>query len=129
MRYDDILKYLGEFGRYQKCMYFTICLLAIPCAWHSLGNTFLSASPEHYCRSYPGQVYEDGVSPTKNCTIPFKNGEWSKCERFNQSAPPYDQCSDPAEESVVVGCDLGWVYDTTFYDSTAVTEVSPTRSS
>ncbi|XP_072019016.1 organic cation transporter protein-like [Amphiura filiformis] len=117
MRYNDILKYLGEFGRYQKYVYFTICLLAIPSAWHSLGNTFLSAQPEHYCRSFPGQEYEK-FSPTKNCTIPFKNKEWSKCEKYNRSEP-YDQCKD---EGIVLKCDQGWVYDTTFYESTAVTD-------
>ena len=122
MRYDDILRYLGDFGRYQKYMYFTICLLAIPCAWHSLGNTFLSAQPEHYCRTFPGQEYEE-FSPTKNCTIPYKNQEWEKCERYNRTAP-YDQCD---EEGVVLGCDKGWVYDTTFYESTAVTEVRQSK--
>lgn len=119
MRYDDVLKTLGEFGRYQKYVYTLICLLAIPCAWHSLGNTFLSASPEHYCRSFPGQVYED-FSPTKNCTIPYKNGEWSKCEKYNRTEP-YDQCS--SRDVTVLKCDQGWVYDTTFYESTAVSEV------
>ena len=120
MRYDDVLKTIGEFGRYQKYVYTLICLLAIPCAWHSLGNTFLSASPEHYCRSFPGQVSEE-FSPTKNCTIPYKNGEWSRCEKYNRTEP-YDQCS--SGDVTVLKCDQGWVYDTKFYESTAVSEVS-----
>ncbi|XP_072019616.1 organic cation transporter protein-like [Amphiura filiformis] len=117
MRYDDILKNIGEFGRYQKYVCITICLLAIPSAWHSLGNTFLSAQPEHYCRTFPGQEYEE-FSPTKNCTIPCKNKEWSKCVKYNRSEP-FDQCKD---EGVVLKCDQGWVYDNTFYESTAVTD-------
>ena len=133
MRYDDILTHLGEFGRYQKCLFLAICLLAVPCSWHSLGNTFLSASPEHYCRSYPGQSYED-LSAVKNCTIPYSRngGGWSKCERYNVSvlsSADADQCStlDEADDSVAmpttVACNHGYVYDTTFYRSSAVSQV------
>ena len=149
MEFDDILKDLGEFGRYQKMVYFTVCLLAIPCSWHTLGNTYLSASPKHYCRvpadavnsddsktagSYSEYESVDGSktpkagfeedSKFKTCTIPrITTGrgdyEWDPCRRYaNLSAG----CSgDEARETMA--CDQEWVYDTTHYGSTAVSQV------
>ena len=125
MQFVEALKYLGDFGRYQKVVYFSLCLLAIPCAWHSLGNTFLSASPDHQCRLYDGYAYNtseahDGV---KDCTIPtLEDGSWDSCRRYNISTPSDGECSSD-ELGETIPCDIGWVYDSTFYDRTAVTEV------
>ncbi|ENN83449.1 hypothetical protein YQE_00193, partial [Dendroctonus ponderosae] len=45
MGYDDVISMLGDFGRYQKRIYFLLCLPAILCAFHKLGNVFLIAEP------------------------------------------------------------------------------------
>lgn len=47
MGYDSIIPLLGDFGRYQKRIYFLLCLPAILCAFHKLGNVFLIAEPKY----------------------------------------------------------------------------------
>jgi OCT family organic cation transporter-like MFS transporter 4/5 len=47
MAYEDILPYLGEFGRYQKRIYLLLCLPAILCALHKLAGVFLQANVNH----------------------------------------------------------------------------------
>ena len=128
MQFDDVLKDLGDFGRYQKMVYLSICLLAIPCSWHTLGNTYLSASPRHYCRTTEDQVYE-GFSELKTCSIPrLERGEWDQCNRYSNLSAVFNVClSDEVSglgDKRTVGCDRGWVYDTTYYGSTAVSQVS-----
>ncbi|KAJ3662937.1 hypothetical protein Zmor_007251 [Zophobas morio] len=50
MGYDDVIPLIGDFGRYQKRIYFLLCLPAILCAFHKLGNVFLVAEPEYRCK-------------------------------------------------------------------------------
>ncbi|XP_077977695.1 organic cation transporter protein-like [Glandiceps talaboti] len=125
MRFEDILKYLGEFGRYQKIQYALICLVAMPCAYISLGNSFLSASSDHYCRVYDNQTY-DANSPVKNFTIPYSvndNGEieWSQCKQYNVTGLSYTP-EDLGKREDQLSCDQGWVYDRSTYESTVVQE-------
>lgn len=47
MSYDDVLKRLGEFGPYQRKIYFLLCIAVIPCAFHKLANVFLNAVPDY----------------------------------------------------------------------------------
>lgn len=47
MAYDDVLPYLGAFGRYQKRIYVLLCLPAILCALHKLAGVFLQANVKH----------------------------------------------------------------------------------
>lgn len=47
MAYDDVLHHIGGFGRYQKRIYFLLCLTVIPCAFHKLAGVFLGGKP-HY---------------------------------------------------------------------------------
>ncbi|XP_071800949.1 organic cation transporter protein-like [Asterias amurensis] len=123
MQFDEALKYLGDFGRYQKVIYFTLCLLAIPCAWHSLGNTFLSASPDHHCSLYDGYTYNTSQEALMSCAVPRKDdGSWDSCRRYNISIGPGGVECSPDEPRETIPCDMGWVFDSTFYDKTAVTE-------
>lgn len=47
MAYDDVLHHIGGFGRYQKRIYFLLCLTVIPCAFHKLAGVFLGGKPKH----------------------------------------------------------------------------------
>uniref|UniRef100_A0A1A9VG81 Arrestin C-terminal-like domain-containing protein n=1 Tax=Glossina austeni TaxID=7395 RepID=A0A1A9VG81_GLOAU len=49
MGYDDVLIRLGDFGKYQKIIYFLICLTLIICAFHKLAGVFLLAKPDYRC--------------------------------------------------------------------------------
>lgn len=50
MSYDDVISLLGEFGKYQRKIYFLLCLPAIICAFQKLGNVFLLAEPNYRCK-------------------------------------------------------------------------------
>lgn len=49
MGYDEVLVHLGDFGRYQRVIYFLICLTSIICAFHKLAGVFLFAKPQFRC--------------------------------------------------------------------------------
>ena len=49
MKFDDVLFEIGEFGRYQKRMYFLVCLMIITVACHQLAQVFLAARVDHWC--------------------------------------------------------------------------------
>ncbi|XP_061396833.1 organic cation transporter protein-like [Musca vetustissima] len=132
MGYDDVIKYLGDFGRYQKQIYFLLCLPAISCAFHKLAGVFLLARPEF------------------RCVLPFENaGEnQTRFENFNKTlwnlAYPYDTITDTYQvceyydvdynEDYLNGSSLAvpsgnetkscehFVYDQSVYKSSAVTE-------
>ena len=48
--YDDILQKIGQFGPYQRRIYFLLFLPTIFCAMHKLGWTFIGAKVDHRCR-------------------------------------------------------------------------------
>ena len=45
--FDDIFQYIGEFGRYQKRLYFTVILPAAICALPTLATVFILADRAH----------------------------------------------------------------------------------
>ncbi|KAK3098437.1 hypothetical protein FSP39_019452 [Pinctada imbricata] len=49
MHFDDVLKNVGEFGRYQKIRIFLICLVSMLCAFHAMNMVFVGASPKKSC--------------------------------------------------------------------------------
>ncbi|XP_061177668.1 organic cation transporter protein-like [Saccostrea echinata] len=50
MNFDDILIKLGEFGRYQKLLYFlAVCLPGISCGVYMVISVFLLGVPDHRC--------------------------------------------------------------------------------
>ena len=48
--FDDILQKIGQFGPYQRRIYFLLFLPTIFCAMHKLGWTFIGAKVNHRCR-------------------------------------------------------------------------------
>lgn len=122
MAYDDVLPYLGEFGRYQKRIYLLLCLPAILCALHKLAGVFLQANVNHRCQlpyEYDNATYN---LPEINITIPWdsKSKTWSSCTRLDVNfTSEYFNSGIAANKSVK--CDK-WIYDTSIYKSSAVTE-------
>ena len=125
MQFENALRYLGDFGLYQRVVYFTLCIMSIPTAWHSLGNTFLSASPDHQCRLYEGYTYNASKAhdEMRNCSIPkLEDGSWDSCKMYANASQPYSECNVD-ELGQPVPCEMGWVYDRTVYKETAVSQV------
>ncbi|XP_055375376.1 organic cation transporter protein-like [Condylostylus longicornis] len=113
MGYDDVISHLGGFGRYQKRVYFLICLPAISCAFHKLAGVFLLAKPEHRCllpfENDTKTIEYELPTSLLNTSYPYDNllGKYSQCEYFwNESTI---HCSK-------------WVYDKSKYKNSAVTE-------
>ncbi|XP_071955247.1 organic cation transporter protein-like [Antedon mediterranea] len=125
-KFDDILvNHVGEFGRTQKLYFFLVCLTAIPCAFHSFANTFISGSPKHHCRFEGALKYKDDAI---ECAIPWDSDkdEWSKCEEYKKynitglnSNSDFNCTSESDEETE---CRSGWLYDRNVYGETVVTQ-------
>ncbi|XP_077861901.1 solute carrier family 22 member 6-B-like, partial [Saccoglossus kowalevskii] len=107
MKFDEILKTLGDFGKYQQLQYLLVCLASACSAWHTYANSFVSASSDHYCRLLENQTYHE-YSQQKNCTIPYtiedSTVEWSKCDRYNITGK---ECANKNLD--LIECDNGWV--------------------
>lgn len=124
MGFDDVFPYLGEFGRYQKRIYFLVCLPAISCGFHKLAGVFLLAKPDFRCQlpfetnnvSYklPGEVL--------NMSYPIDafSKTWSSCQYLDANyTDTYLNGGIPARESI--DCSA-YIYDNSKYDSSTVIE-------
>ncbi|KAJ8870532.1 hypothetical protein PR048_029555 [Dryococelus australis] len=122
--YDEVFKYLGEFGRYQKRLYFMLCLPAIVSALHKLGGVFLQAKAAHRCRLPGDDSHANYTLPSNimNMSYPWDVGEkyWSSCLVLDANfTGDYYKNNIPANRSEA--CD-SWVYDRTLYSSSTVME-------
>lgn len=126
MGYDDVIPFLGEFGKYQKRIYFLLCLPAIPCAFHKLAGVFLLATPDHRCLlpfEQPNATFNDLTQLQQNVSYTFDSlkSKWSSCdyrnadytEEYLNGTLPLVTDTKPCEK---------WVYDNSFYKSSTVTE-------
>lgn len=125
MAYEDLFKYLGDFGRYQKRIYFLLCLTAITCGFHKLAGVFLLSRPDHRCQ-LPIEP-QNASYKLENETLyrlaypidPIKQN-WSMCSRLDANfTPEYLDSGIPATSSI--SCD-SYVYDYSRYKSSAVIE-------
>ncbi|EDW43466.1 organic cation transporter protein [Drosophila sechellia] len=119
MGYDDVITHLGEFGPYQKRIYYLLCLPAIVCAFHKLAGVFLLAKPDF------------------RCALPYENGSTYELSPhlWNISYPPNERCSYydvdyteeylngsiPRSSNETKTCS-SYVYDRSKYLNSAVTE-------
>ncbi|XP_046393817.1 organic cation transporter protein-like [Ischnura elegans] len=123
MGYDEALKHLGEFGRYQKRIYFLLCIPTISCALHKLAWVFLGARVKHRCKlPYEADNATFDLGSDLNMTIPWDKSHHgpAKCLRYDANfTSEYFQEGIPANKSVECH---SWVYDTSVYESSAVME-------
>ena len=57
MEFDEALKQIGGFGRYQKWIFFLICWTSVPVSFHNMAYVFIAGIPEHHCASlFPENV-------------------------------------------------------------------------
>ncbi|KAL0280892.1 UNVERIFIED_CONTAM: hypothetical protein PYX00_002054 [Menopon gallinae] len=124
MAYDDVLLHLGEFGRYQKRIYFLLCLTVIPCAFHKLAGVFLGANPSHRCElpfEADNATYDLPLS-VKKVSIPKDefSGKWSMCSMYDANyTDQYLKGEVPANKTK--HCDK-WIFDKSKYKSSSVIE-------
>nr|KAG5711036.1 hypothetical protein BaRGS_013770 [Batillaria attramentaria] len=80
MKFDEVVSVLGEFGPYQKRIYFLLCLPAITCYMQKLIYVFTMAVPDHRC-ALPG-LENDTYAPQNQ----------HHAALINASIPPHDSC-------------------------------------
>ena len=118
--FDDILVHLGEFGRYQKIVYFLLFLPTIFSAMHKMAWVFLGAKVNHRCR-LPFEATEEIVDADN--TI-FYNSSTNLKEfyKWDEDNDRFHQCSWIDKNKNEQSCNNGWIYDRTTFGSSAVME-------
>lgn len=128
MGYDDVITHLGEFGRYQKRIYFLLCLPAIVCAFHKLAGVFLLARPEFRCLlpSEDAATARFESLPRDKWSLAYPNdsvtGQADTCEYFDVDySEQYLNGNLTASHNGTLRC-RSYLYDQSKYLSSAVTE-------
>ncbi|KAH8332812.1 hypothetical protein KR074_011293 [Drosophila pseudoananassae] len=120
MGYDDVITHLGEFGRYQKRIYYLLCLPAIVCAFHKLAGVFLLAKPDFRC-ALPFEGSNSSYELPQNLwNLSYPQGE--VCEIYDvEYSEAYLNGSIPRSTNQTRSCSA-YVYDRSKYLNSAVTE-------
>ncbi|XP_074804823.1 solute carrier family 22 member 3 isoform X2 [Natator depressus] len=126
--FDEVLKEAGEFGRYQKRVFFLLCQTGITFSFLFVGVVFLGHAPEHYWCRIPGaaelsercgwtlEEEQNYTVPAPNLVNRFSSGQ---CERFdiewnNTSVSCVNPLSHFTNRSLgnvaLTPCQDGWVY-------------------
>ncbi|XP_017772552.1 PREDICTED: organic cation transporter protein-like [Nicrophorus vespilloides] len=111
MAYDDVIPLLGNFGRYQKRIYLLLCLPAIICAFHKLGNVFLGAKPDYRCQ-LPDEF--------PNATYALSEEQFNASYPWDYKNNKFDTCLMKVDGEEI-SCDH-YIYDYSKYESSAVIE-------
>lgn len=124
MAYEDLFNYIGDFGRYQKRIYFLLCLTAIPCGFHKLAGVFLMARPDYRCQ-LPYELNNATYAlsdDTLRMTYPFDRltNRYSTCERLNANFSD-EYFKHNVSERSTVACD-SYIYDDSKFKSSTVIE-------
>ncbi|NXC54774.1 S22A5 protein, partial [Aleadryas rufinucha] len=117
--YDAATAFLGEWGRFQRLVFFLLSASIIPNGFNGLSIVFLAGTPEHWC------VVPRGANLSgewRNASIPLelRGGQEapSRCRRYRllsstAAVPGPPEAAAPPD---------GWEYSRDVYRSTIVTE-------
>lgn len=118
MNYDDVLPHLspsGTFGKFQKKIYFLLCLPSIVCAFHKLAGVFLLDVPNHRCKldNELENATFDLPEEVWRTSFPYDEvrKEYSKCEFYDRNSSGLD--------FETVRC-MEFMWDTSAVESSAV---------
>ncbi|XP_069136069.1 organic cation transporter protein-like [Argopecten irradians] len=120
---EDILKKIGEFGRYQIFLFLLMCLPSISNGCYMMALVLLAYTPKHRCK-IPGYdndtwtVQGDYHSSLINTTIPASDDSFFKYDRCHI----YTQTGTGNTSSVSMEKCSSWVYDHDTFDETIVTQ-------
>uniref|UniRef100_UPI00398EA0FE organic cation/carnitine transporter 2-like n=1 Tax=Pristiophorus japonicus TaxID=55135 RepID=UPI00398EA0FE len=122
--YEEATAFLGEWGPYQRTIFFFLSATIIPNGYMVLSMVFLADIPQHHCRLPISSNVTTGEPSFMNLSLllPMEevDGEqtYSKCTRYRIHME--DGFNDTARETEP--CVDGWVYSTDRYISTIVSE-------
>ncbi|XP_015264754.1 PREDICTED: solute carrier family 22 member 4 [Gekko japonicus] len=128
--YDELIAFLGEWGPFQRLIFFLLSASIIPNGFNGMSAVFLAGTPEHQCRVPASANLSD---EWLNASIPVEEREGlqvpSRCRRYRLEAlvnfsalnlqPGRDVNLSQVEQEK---CLDGWEYSRDPYLSTIVTE-------
>ncbi|XP_078087705.1 organic cation/carnitine transporter 2-like [Mustelus asterias] len=127
--YDEITAFLGEWGPYQKAIFFLLSLSIFPNGFCGLSIVFVGDVPEHRCL-IPGNLNLSEAWINRTIPLELEKGklQHSKCRRYrldvivnlSQSFPDPDSFN--ISELEQEPCLDGWEYIKDQYISTIVSE-------
>ncbi|KAK7476039.1 hypothetical protein BaRGS_00032746 [Batillaria attramentaria] len=99
MKFDDVLREIGQFGPYQKRVYFLAAFPTALLAFETLSVIFIFYRQPHRCAlpDYHGDTYNlqnDTHAMMINLTIPRTNGQWDECHVYNDVSYDVDFASN-----------------------------------
>ncbi|CAH1802524.1 unnamed protein product, partial [Owenia fusiformis] len=140
--FEQYLEEVGSFGKYQIIALLFASFSQIPSGFHNVNFVYIGAAQDHYCAP-PTQLGAFNLTEAqiKALTIPIEvkdgNERYSECEQYvmNYSAITSDdiqgltewlagngtRTESPLNASKVESCET-WVYDTSVYETTVVSE-------
>ena len=133
--YDDILKKVGGFGKFQRRSFAVLTLVYVAAAMNTLGYLFWAGRPDHWCDVTKPQHLQNVSDVTwKELVIPRSGGgDFDRCTHriFNWSAWTFDDVMRITDDGSnmtlpdykVTKCNK-WKFDQSQYTSTVVMEVN-----
>ncbi|XP_061858534.1 solute carrier family 22 member 4 isoform X5 [Colius striatus] len=128
--YDAATAFLGEWGRFQRLIFFLLSASIIPNGFNGMSAVFLAGTPEHRC-AVPRGANLSGEWLNASIPLELRDGQEvpSRCRRYRLSAlanfsalglrPGSDVKLESLEQEP---CLDGWEYSRDVYHSTIVTE-------
>ncbi|XP_077963115.1 solute carrier family 22 member 4-like [Gasterosteus aculeatus] len=130
--YEAATAFLGEWGRFQREVFFLLCLSVVPNGFSGMAIVFVADTPPHACL----------VPASANLTAAWRNSSAPLLEANPGGAPQRSRCSRYRLEDVqrfsdggllpgvdvdldnvsTEGCLDGWEYDRSVYVSTIISE-------
>ncbi|KAM5300751.1 organic cation/carnitine transporter 2 isoform 2-T2 [Glossophaga mutica] len=128
--YDEVTAFLGEWGPFQRLIFFLLSASIIPNGFNGLSSVFLAGTPEHRCR-VPDSA--NLSSAWRNHSVPLRLQDGREvphnCRRYrlatiaNFSALGLEPVRDvDLEQLEQESCLDGWEFSQDIYLSTIVTE-------
>ncbi|KAM6961321.1 solute carrier family 22 member 3 [Aplochiton taeniatus] len=120
---DELLVYVGDFGRYQKKITLLGSLPVLIFAFLLVGVVFLGQVPEHWCRIPRVEQLQNkcGWSETdlRELSVPHDDDSksFNQCQRFEVDWGSFQSnCSEvewhvTSNGTKLISCDSGWIFD------------------
>ncbi|XP_049642697.1 solute carrier family 22 member 4 [Suncus etruscus] len=128
--YDEATAFLGQWGRFQRLVFFLLSASIIPNGFNGMSVVFLAGTPEHRCR-VPAAANLSAAWRNHSAPLQLRDGRWvpHACRRYrlaalaNFSALGLEPGRDVALERLPLeGCLDGWDFSRDVYLDTIVTE-------
>lgn len=129
--YEEVSAFLGEWGRFQRLVFFLLSASIIPNGFNGLSIVFLAGTPAHRC-AVPRGANLSGEWLNASIPLELRGGreEPSRCRRYRLAAlANFSALGLRPGSDVELGeleqepCLDGWEYSRDVYRSTIVTEV------